>query len=172
MDDLTKLAIKYGTDKWGKHHYTPIYDEMFSDRRSEVKKVLEIGVGDGAGLRMWRDYFPNAAIYGAEIDKNRLFEEDRIKVFECDQSNYEDLTKLIDIIGGDVDLVIDDGSHLLEDQVFSCKTLMQKLHYGATYIIEDVAKPEISDELFRFYPEVIKVSKRYDDRLIVMKIDE
>src|SRR3990167_8322041 len=29
MDKLTELAIKYKTDKWGKHHYTPHYYEMF-----------------------------------------------------------------------------------------------------------------------------------------------
>ena len=34
-----------------------------------------------ASLRAWRDYFQNANIYGADIDKNILKDEDRIKMF-------------------------------------------------------------------------------------------
>ena len=39
----------------------------------------------GASLRVWRDYFPNAIIYGADIDKDILFAEERIKTFYIDQ---------------------------------------------------------------------------------------
>lgn len=175
MDLLSELGKKYGTDKIGKHNYLPIYYDLFKDRRNEVKKVLEIGPAEGAGLFMFRDFFPNAAIYGAEIDPervNKLQGLDRIEVYQCDQSNYEDLMSLIEKTGGDIDLVIDDGSHKPTDQIFTCESLMRKLYFGATYIIEDVADENIVRELNKFYPEVKKVGKRYDDRLVIMKIDE
>jgi|TARA_R100000049_G_C1938188_1_gene82108 hypothetical protein len=184
MDDLTKLAIKYGTDKWGKHHYTPYYYNMFKDRREKVEKVLEIGVGEGAGLRMWRDFFPNAMIYGAEIDTNRLFIEDRIEVIRCDQSYYDDLIYLVQRIGidfADIDIVIDDGSHRPEDQVFTCKTLMPLLDDRAIYVIEDVADEEILEKsvgfklvkmLSGYYVNVKKVGDRYDDRLVIVGKNE
>jgi len=179
MNILEKLGLKYGTDKGTKHHYLKVYYDLFKDKRESVKKVLEIGAGEGAGLRMFRDFFPNATIYGAEIDKKRVYNinndeprDFRIEVFECDQSSEYDLINLISKIGGDIDLVIDDGSHKPEDQVLTCMTLMKRLHYGAIYIIEDVVKPEIAKWLYKFYPEVIKVGNRYDDRLIVMKINE
>src|SRR3990167_2507206 len=141
MDKLTELAIKYKTDKWGKHHYTPHYYEMFrnNSKRRRVKKVLEIGVGEGAGLRMFRDFFPNAMIYGADNDGTRIFKEDRIEVIPCDQSKKEDLIMLFDIIGLDIDLVIDDGSHKPEDQVYTCMSVMPNLKKGCVYVIEDVA---------------------------------
>jgi hypothetical protein len=96
MDQLTKLAVKYKTDKWGKHHYTPVYYDLFKDRRETVKNVIEIGVAEGAGLFMWREFFPNATIYGAEFDKQRVDflmgeERDRITVFKCDQSKEKTL---------------------------------------------------------------------------------
>lgn len=38
-------------------------------------------------LRVWRDYFPNADVYGADIDKDVLREEQRIKTSHVDQTN-------------------------------------------------------------------------------------
>ena len=32
----------------------------------------------GASLRVWKDFFSNAKIYGSDIDKDILFNEDRI----------------------------------------------------------------------------------------------
>ena len=34
---------------------------------------------------MWKEYFSNAEIYGADIDKNVLFFENRIKTYHVDQ---------------------------------------------------------------------------------------
>src|SRR3990167_1132624 len=102
MDELSKLGIKYGTDKIGKHNYLPVYYDLFKDRRNEIKKVLEIGVGEGAGLRMFRDFFPDAMIYGAEIDETRVFKEDRIEVIKCDQTKMVDLVNLVSKTGNDV----------------------------------------------------------------------
>ena len=178
MNDLDKLAIKYGADKWGKHHYTPVYYDLFKDKRESVKKVLEIGVAEGASLFMWRDFFPNAVIYGAEIDMQRvvaMHKEDRIEVMQCDQSLKEDLEFLIESYGSDIDLIVDDGSHNPEHQVFTALILLPLLKKGVVYIIEDVADETIFNDLFNSNMEwqgslrMIKVGKRYDDRLIIIK---
>src|SRR5258706_9813873 len=100
MDELTRLAIKYGTDKWGKHKYTPVYHQMFKNRRAGsdvdyVENVLEIGVGEGASLFMWRDYFFKAHIYGLDNDFYRVFKAEAITVFLGDQSNGEDLERVM-----------------------------------------------------------------------------
>ena len=42
---------------------------------------MNINGKPGASLRAWRDYFENALIYGADIDKNILFKENRINTF-------------------------------------------------------------------------------------------
>ena len=173
MDELTQLAIKYGTDKWGKHHYTPVYYDLFKDRQNEVQKVLEIGTAEGAGLFMFRDFFPNAIIYGAEIDPRRvelMKGQDRIEVFEVNQASGDDLINLMNEIGGDIDLVIDDGSHKPEDQIFTCLYLMQYVKKGCIYVIEDVADTDIISILAnKFYVEVKEVGERYDDRLVIIK---
>lgn len=172
MDQLTQLAIKHKTDKWGKHHYTPVYFDLFHNKskRGAVKKVLEIGVAEGAGVRMFRDFFTNAMIYGADNQDNRLHKEDRIEVFKCDQSKEIDLVKLLEKTGKDLDFVVDDGSHDPKHQLFTCLILMPYLPKSVVYVIEDVAKPEIIKELLTKYDcEIKEVGERYDDKLIIVR---
>lgn len=158
---LCKLAYKYGTDKCPqiRHSYTVVYYELFKDKTRLVKKVLEMGIGrnkefknkdvgydkglkvyyhKGASLKMWRDFFPNAQIYGADIITESIFEAERIKTFLCDEREQEDLEKLIDSTGNDIDIFIDDGSHRLRDQIFMAKTLLPLFKKDVIYIIEDV----------------------------------
>ena len=172
MNDLDKLAIKYGADKWGKHHFTPVYYDLFKNRQKTVKKVIEMGTGEGASLAMWNDFFPNAEIYGADIDPKRVtlpLIYPRITITKCDQTSQDDLIDLLNLTDSDIDLFVDDGSHKPEDQIFTCLQILPSLDKGAIYVIEDVADPSIAEKLKRYNPEVMKVGKRYDDRLIVIK---
>ena len=169
MNDIKRLGLKYGTDKVTKHNYDEVYHKLFKDKRETVKKVVEIGAGEGLGLRMFRDYFPKAIIYGAEIDKKRIFKEDRIEVIECDQSNVDDLTRLLDKTGFDIDIMIDDGSHKPKDQVITALTVMPLIKKEAIYVIEDVADPTIIKYFEDYACEVVVLSKRYDDRLIIIR---
>lgn len=173
MNTLELLGKKYGTDKIGKHNYLPVYYELFRNKgkRRSVKKVLEIGVGEGAGLRMFRDFFTHAMIYGADNQPNRVFKEDRIEVVLCDQSSVGDLLHLINTIGRDIDFVVDDGSHKPEHQLYTCLQLMPLLPKGSIYIIEDVAVEEVFTGIPDTYNKEIKrVGERYDDRLIIIKL--
>jgi len=177
MDELTELAIKYNTDKWGKHTYTPYYYDVFKDRKHIIKKVLEIGTAEGASLLMWRDFFPNATIYGAEIDPERvklMDGQERIKVFQCDQTKEQDLMNVLAKVGEDVDIVIDDGSHVLEDQVFSCKTLMPHLQKHVIYIIEDIqywytASKRLAEYQTECAPIIQSHRIRKDNRLLIVR---
>ena len=87
-DDLVALAVKHGTDKWGRHWYARHYQTHFAPRRAEPLTVLEIGVGGyedpakgGASLRMWKAYFPQARIFGIDVYDKSGLEEDRIRIF-------------------------------------------------------------------------------------------
>ena len=159
---LCKLAYKYATDKCPKlgHTYTPYYYKLFKDRRNKVKKVVEMGVGryldykgkpiedrlprykPGASLRMWRDFFPNATVYGADIMKSVLFQEDRIKTSYCDERKGSHIKRWIKSIGRDIDIFIDDGSHLLDRQIYLAQVVMGLVDEGIIYVIEDAKYPK------------------------------
>lgn len=162
ITELCKLAYKYGTDKCPQihHAYTPAYYELFMGRRLSVRKVLEFGIGRtrqnkyqpqnaceldikpllqrGASLYMWRDFFPNAQIFGADISPDTIFEDERIKTFLCDERKEDDVIKLVEAVGSDIDIVIDDASHRVADQVLLARTLLPLLQKDVIYIIEDV----------------------------------
>jgi hypothetical protein len=58
-----------------------------------VSNMGSEGVPD-ASLRAFRDYLPNARIYGAGIDKRILFEESRIKTYFADQTDLAAAARL------------------------------------------------------------------------------
>ena len=161
--ELCQLGEKYSVDKtplFGGHTYTPVYHALLSERRNDVKLMLEIGIGNtplmkgltneayrpGASLRMWRAYFPNAHIFGCDILDTVLFSEDRISTFKADQSNVKSLQSLMFYvlnIEPVVDIILDDCSHEVEHRVISFKELWQHVKPGGLYIIEDVRLPFI-----------------------------
>lgn len=193
--ELCKIAYKYGTDKCPKikHVYTPFYYELFKNKKKSVKKVLELGIGyyetmkhvekiydkglkriyhKGASLKMWRDFFPNAQVYGIDIASDAMFEDERIQTFIVNERNNEQMETLIETIGSDIDIVIDDASHRSKDQIYACKTLMPLLKKDVIYIIEDVDfSKSVTTALEEYDCEVPHLPNRicFDGKLIVVK---
>lgn len=168
--DLCKIAHKYNTDKCPQvnHPYTPFYSELFDKRKDEIKKVVELGIGNarhmakmarrhgeypvGASLRMWRDYFKNAQIYGADCFPETMFSDERIETIVCDETKTEDLKELIKKVGRDIDIFVDDALHTHEAQIFACKHVLPLLGTDTIYIIEDVK--EVQDLAEKLHNEI------------------
>jgi len=149
--NLTKLAIIYNTDKWGSHYYTPHYQKHFKTFKYKKIKLLEIGVGGydlpnkgGNSLRMWKRYFPFGKIFSLDIYDKSLQEEKRIKIFQGSQIDYTFLNDVVKKIG-QIDIIIDDGSHINEHVIKSFKYLFPKLKEGGIYVIEDTQTSYWSD---------------------------
>mgnify|MGYP000120825753 FL=1 len=115
MQTLDEIGFKYRPSKI-QHNYLPLMDLHLSPTRLEVKKVLEIGVQTDRSVKMWEEYFPNAEIYGLDIDKScKEYEKGRIKIIIGDQNSQACLEKL----PNDFDIIIDDGSHIEKHVIFS-----------------------------------------------------
>jgi hypothetical protein len=120
--------MKYGTDKEGDHSahgeghkFCNFYDHHLSSIRYDKLKIFEIGIFDGASLRMWEEYFPNSTIYGVDLleyTTSKLINEGRIKSFQLDAGNKELLLKFKKD-HGPFDIVVDDGSHFTNHQWIS-----------------------------------------------------
>lgn len=166
MDNILDiLALKYNIDKrigGNNHGYTETYFNFLNENRDKIKKVMEIGIFRGGSLRMWRDFFPLADIYGLDNHPELLFETDRIKSVFAEQNDEETLKKAIEEIGNEFDLIVDDGSHEIEDQLLSFKTFFPIIKVGGIYAIEDVfvenmerVKKELEDFACSFFPSNI-----------------
>ena len=144
--NLNALAKKYRTDKVDEHHsyngitYLDIYARYMSSMRLKVKTFVEIGVRNGASLRMWKDYFPNAIIYGIDIDPQCISSvEDRIEIIIGDQNNNTFLQNLVNKFSSGIDILLDDGSHITSHQINTFNILYKLIKPTGLFIIEDLA---------------------------------
>ncbi|MFJ8856817.1 hypothetical protein ACIRD8_00105 [Streptomyces sp. NPDC102451] len=142
-DDLCKLAKHFRTDKWGTHRYAQHYQRHLQHLKDDSINLLEIGVGGysragqgGASLRMWKHFFPNARIYGMDIQDKSFVDEDRITTFIGDQSDPGSLVGVAAKVGT-LDVIIDDGSHLSPHILTTFETLFPLLRDGGIYAVED-----------------------------------
>lgn len=161
------------------HNYTAVYYKLFNTIRFDKLRVFELGLGTnntnipshmgangrpGASLYGWSEFFPNSEIYGADIDKDILFSDNRIETFYCDQTNPDVISnmwqnpKLMDTF----DIIIEDGLHKFEANVCFFENSIHKLSKGGYYIIEDVWNHEIK----LFSPKIEEWREKYRDLLI------
>jgi hypothetical protein len=133
-NELNNIALKCNTDKSSNYHnYTKVYNNLFKNIKDDIKCLLEIGIYAGNSLRMWKQYFKNAKIYGIDIDPNcQINEYDIISIL----GNAADKT-IINLIPNNIDIIIDNGTHISEDQITSFNLLFPKLKFGGIYIVED-----------------------------------
>jgi cephalosporin hydroxylase len=92
----------------------------------------------GGSLRAFRDFLPKAQLYGADIDRQILFEEDRITTFFVDQTDQASLTALSSLVGDQFDLIIDDGLHSPNANLAVLNFGLSKIKIGGWLVIEDI----------------------------------
>ena len=140
--DIIQNGLSHHVNKWA--HYLPLYHRHFEKyklKASPENKVhlLEIGVQNGGSLDMWSAYFgaENCIIYGLDVDPAcKALERDNIKIFIGDQVNKEFLLDLKSKIPP-LDIIVDDGGHLMQQQIVSLETLYDHVKFGGVYLCED-----------------------------------
>jgi len=203
--NLDYLMNFYGSDKFGCgrfscHNYTDIYKILFENIRFKKNNIFELGLGTnnvditsnmgplgspGASLRAWRDYFPNSLIYGADIDINVLFSEDRIETFYCDQTKPIEVLKMWShklLIEKEFDVIIDDGLHEYHANMVFFENSIFKLKKGGYFIVEDLNPKTV--EMFKENINLLKMkhidleftllglhleSNSHDNNLLIIK---
>ncbi len=122
--------------KW--EHFFEIYDRHCAFMRGKRPRILEVGVMRGGSLQLWKQYFgAGAEVHGVDINPRcGEFEEAGVRVHIGDQGDAKFLCRL-GAEFGPFDLVIDDGSHLMEHQKLTLETLWPFVREGGLYICED-----------------------------------
>jgi 8-demethyl-8-alpha-L-rhamnosyltetracenomycin-C 2'-O-methyltransferase len=141
MNPLREIAKRHKIAKNGAaiSHYIDAYWQNFRDYRESARNILEIGVGEGGSLTTWKEFFPNAKIYGIDIKMEcKRCEEDRIKILIGNQQHVKFLHTVVETIAGPIDIIIDDGGHKQKQQRTSFTTLFRSLAPGGVYVIEDL----------------------------------
>jgi hypothetical protein len=128
-----------GKGIWKWDHYFEIYDHHFQRFVGQEVHVLEIGIYSGGSLEMWKHYFgAKAKLYGVDIEEScKVYEDDSTKVFCGDQEDrtfWGHFKREVPVL----DIVIDDGGHLPEQQIATLEEVLSHLRPGGIYVCEDV----------------------------------
>jgi len=191
MKSLEELVNNSKTDKNTTHSYLHLYQKLLESKRETAKNVLEIGIGDfgkknGGSIKLWRDYFYNADIYGLDIlpiDRvmDELLDDERVILHTSTDAYNEDffnetfLHKNIKF-----DFMLDDGPHTLESMKQFIRLYSQIMSEDGILIIEDIQSLAWINDILNEVPEHLKKfikvydlrpnKNRYDD--IVFTIDK
>lgn len=157
-EKLKELCDRYGSDKAHPHDYYWLYGSILVDRKA-ITALLEVGLGTnnpsvvshmgrdgkpGASLRAFRDFLPNAQIYGVDVDQKILFSEDRIATFFVDQTQPRSFDAIADAVDAiSFDLIIDDGLHSPSANLTTLLFAIEKLKPGGWLVIEDIPGPTL-----------------------------
>jgi hypothetical protein len=169
---LVNLADNLRTDKNTCHSYLPLYESLFSEKKTYAKNILEIGIFHGGSIKLWRDYFDIATIHGLDMIEDDALRwtdikyDDRINLYTgidaYDETffNSNFLSKNIKF-----DVMLDDGPHSVNSQQKFIQLYSQLLTENGILIVEDVQSPSYIEELNSVVPDHLKnFVKVYDLR--------
>lgn len=177
---------KYATDKELAHSYIEVYDEIFEPYRNKKIKLLEIGNDRGGSIKLWADYFIDAHIYGIEIanfkelhDLNNQYQNINITM---DTNAYSQ--EAINLISHNApfDIIIDDGSHDVSDQIFFINNYLSLLSHDGIMVIEDIQHINLISKILneiKLAPQYRiqaldrrNIKNRFDDIMIIIKANK
>tara|TARA_B100001057_G_scaffold387712_1_gene394974 strand:+ start:3290 stop:4138 length:849 start_codon:yes stop_codon:yes gene_type:complete len=132
---LFKSSPKY-TIKWD--NYFEIYSNILDKYINKKITFVEVGVGNGGSLFMWKKFFGHRArIIGIELNPEaKKLEKNGFEIFIGDQANpnfWKNFYKQV----GKIDILLDDGGHKNIQQI---TTFMESIRYikkGGKIIVED-----------------------------------
>jgi len=182
------------TDKHQGHCYAEIYDILFESIQHTAQNVLEIGIGKGGSILLWKNYFTSANIYGIDINSKECIRKEMLENLKTDEKvvlltsldaydklainivhafskNYFGVSPLFDVI-------IDDGPHTVPSQKTFIELYSPLLSDNGILIIEDIQDINYLEELMESVPDELKkyvhvydlrdAVGQYDDILFVI----
>ncbi len=130
------------------HGYAKIYEKYLKNDKDKISSVIELGSFYGNASAAFFFYFKNAQIYSADINPDMyLYRSKRLKNFYTDTSSKSSIEKNILSKNIKFDLIIEDASHMLKDQIISLFTLFKTLKAGGLFIVEEIDFPEKREDM-------------------------
>jgi len=188
---LKQLVDDSSTDKNTTHSYLDLYETLLSSKKNTATNVLEVGIGDfkqtnGGSIKLWRDYFTNATVYGLDIlgaDRvSDYLKTDKRIVLYTSTNAYDETFFRSTFLDKNLkfDFMLDDGPHTLDSMKQFIRLYSQVMKDDGILIIEDIQSWDWLSILTNQVPDHLKKyvkvydlrhnKGRYDD--IVFTIDK
>lgn len=154
--------IKKKNKRIDAHGYSKIYERYFEKIRNGNLNVLELGsfYGNAAGAFFY--YFKNSNIYSGDICPDLFrYKSQRLKNFYINTSSEISIKK--DLIDNQriFNVIIEDASHTLKDQIISLFMLFKILSPKGIFICEELDFPETRKDMNinNEYPDLKNILK-------------
>ena len=130
------------------HGYGNFYEKYFKKIKERNLNILEIGSFYGNASASLFFYFKNSFLYAADIFPDLFrYKSKRINNFFVNSS--EELSIKKNIINTTImfDIIIEDASHSLKDQIISLFLLFKKIKSGGLFIVEELDFPDTRKDM-------------------------
>jgi len=138
------FLFKYFNSLKQEHSYENFFHENLEDFKKKNIDILEIGSAKGDGIASFFFYFPLANLVAADNNPFRFrYKSKRTRNIYVDISSKKILRNLSNHLNKKFDIIIEDCSHKLIDQIICFSENFKNLKKGGIYIVEDLNFPEI-----------------------------
>ena len=157
-----------GSTKWS--GYFDVYERHLKKFVGRAPRILEIGILGGGSIELWLKYFgPGTSVVGLDINEDCLKYEYNgdVKIVMGNQGDpafWDDFLKT----QNKFDIVIDDGSHVMNHQITTLQKVFPHIKEGGVFICEDTHTsywPQPWGGVFRGAGTFLEHSKRVTDIL-------
>ena len=143
--DLNFLFTYFSSLKQ-EHDYSDFYQKNLEFFKEKEIDILEIGTAKGDGLASLYYYFPNSNLIGLDNNPFRMrYQSKRVRNIFADVSSRRILKNLTNHLNQKFDLIIEDSSHKLIDQILCFVENFKNLKSGGIYVVEDLNFPDIHE---------------------------
>lgn len=172
--DLTD-KLKYKGDYDIGHTYSVVYDRLFYQFKNKEVNFLEIGLNFGGNIAICLEYFKKVNHYGIDIVDNIVTDKSKF-TFMLGSFDNENIVQQVN--ERFYDIILEDGSHKLDDQLKSIELYLPLLKDDGIMIIEDIQSIDhlpilynkIDKKTHFCYSIDLRYNKtRYDDLILVIE---
>jgi len=171
---LCKLGNKYQTNKSSinidghRSGYTSFFTLLFSSLRDKKINIAEIGIEKNGSIKLWREYFKKASIYGFEYDKKKIkiAKSENLKKTNFYEINVHDKNSIFSAFSKTkvkFDIIIDDSTHLFDDQIRVIENSFKFLKTNGIMIIEDIYRLRNDYQEHKYYNKLARVKKYFHE---------
>ena len=130
------------------HGYSKIYEKYFEKIRGDKLNVLELGsfYGNAAGAFFY--YFKNSKIFSGDVFPDLFrYKSLRLKNFYINTSSEKSINDTLVKANDYFNVIIEDASHTLPDQIISLFLLFKKLKPNGIFVCEELDFPETRKDM-------------------------
>jgi SAM-dependent methyltransferase len=171
---LCKLGKKYQTNKssinieGARSGYTTFFTILFSSFRDKKINVAEIGIEKNGSIKLWREYFKKAVIYAFEFEKKKIELAKRHKLkktyyYEINVHDKKSIYSSFQKTKVKFDLIIDDSTHIFDDQIRVIKNCYKFLKTNGIMIIEDIYRFRSGYQDHKYFNELSTYKKYFHE---------